>query len=213
MSALLVVGCGAAVDSVAQRTVGGAAASVSLTLSSNEPAVSGTPTDAAGSTEATTTDAPVETVTAATETPSVAHEPATDCTGTGENRTFYASVAAAVEWTVYCPVLPSGWFVEQGSYRLPAGGRLTITYRGPGGAHLTLSEGAWCTDGSGCTPAGANAGPAAFGDREGALVAGDGGRIAIVVDPGAPVSWQLTGDGLDEGTLRMVGAALIAVGG
>jgi hypothetical protein len=137
---------------------------------------------------------------------------AMDCTGTAENRTFYESVSVAVAWTVYCPVLPSGWYVDQGSYRLADGGRLVISYRGPGGAHITLSEGAWCTDGSGCAPGGSDAGSAAFGDLAGALLA-DGGRYVIAVDPGATISWQLVSDGLDEATVRAFGAALIAVGG
>jgi hypothetical protein len=137
---------------------------------------------------------------------------AMDCTGTAENRTFYESVSVAVAWTVYCPVLPSGWYVDQGSYRLADGGRLVISYRGPGGAHITLSEGNWCTDGSGCAPGGADAGTAAFGDRDGALLA-DGSRYVIAVDPGSAVSWQLVSDGLDEATVRAFGAALIAVGG
>jgi hypothetical protein len=137
---------------------------------------------------------------------------ATDCTGTAENRTFYESVSMAVAWTVYCPVLPSGWYVEQGSYRLADGGRLVISYRGPAGAHITLSEGAWCTDGSGCPSGGTDAGTAAFGDRDGALLA-DGARYVIVVDPGSTFSWQLVSTGLDEATVRAFGSALIAVGG
>ena len=149
----------------------------------------------------------------AAETAALALEPAADCTGTAKNRTFYGSVAAAVRWTVYCPVLPSGWFVDQGSYRLAGGGRLVIGYRGPGGAHITLSEGAWCRDGSGCVPTGADGGATAFGDLSGSLIATDGGAVIIVVDAGSPVSWELVADGLDETTVRMFGAALIPVGG
>jgi hypothetical protein len=143
--------------------------------------------------------------------PSIAS--ASDCTGTDENRTFYESVAAAVDWTVYCPVLPSGWFVETGQYRLAGGGRLAITYRGPGGARFTLDEGAWCTNESGCTPSGTDVGAAAFGDQEGTLVATDTGSFAIAVDAGSKISWQLVGEALDEPAVRMFGAALIAVGG
>ena len=139
--------------------------------------------------------------------------PASGCTGTDENRTFYSSVAAAVTWTVYCPVLPSGWFVEQGQYRLAGGGRLAMTYRGPGGVRFTLDEGVWCTDGSGCAPAGSDIGSTAFSDRAGTLIATGSGSFAIVVDAGATVSWSLVGEGLDESTVRTFGAALIVVGG
>jgi hypothetical protein len=149
--------------------------------------------------------------TSATASPAIG--PASDCTGTDENRTFYGSVAAAVDWTVYCPVLPSGWYVETGAYQLAGGGRLAITYRGPGGTHFTLDEGAWCTDGTGCVPAGTDQGSAAFGDRDGSLIATPGGDFAVAVDAGARFSWLLSGDGLDEATVRTFSAALIAVGG
>jgi hypothetical protein len=162
----------------------------------------------------TATDAPTEAPSPSTDaTGSAAIEPAIDCTGTDDNRTFYGSVAAAVDWTVYCPVLPSGWSVETGQYRLAGGGRLAITYRGPGGVRFTLREGAWCTDGSGCVPSGADMGTTAFGDREGTLIATDGGSFAIIVDAGATISWLFAGEGLDEATVRTFGAALIAVGG
>lgn len=171
-------------------------------------------TDGAATEAPEATEAPAESAEAALETatPAVIAS-ASDCTGTDENWTFYESVAAAVDWTVYCPVLPSGWFVEAGQYRLAGGGRLAITYRGPGGARFTLDEGAWCQDESGCTPSGADSGAAAFGDREGTLVATDTGDFAIAVDAGSKISWQLAGTTLDEPAVRMFGAALIAVGG
>lgn len=185
----------------------GAASPTSSAAAASDPAASATD------------ELEVESASAETVPPDPTEDPsdgpvgaATDCTGTAENRTFYESVSVAVAWTVYCPVLPSGWYVEQGSYRLADGGRLVISYRGPGGAHITLSEGAWCTDGSGCVPGGTDAGTAAFGDRDGALLA-DGSRYVITVDPGSTVSWQLLSDGLDEATVRAFGSALIAVGG
>ena len=138
--------------------------------------------------------------------------PASGCSGTTENRTFFSSAAASTDWVVYCPVLPAGWFVEQGQYQLAGGGRLAMTYRGPSGARFTLDEGVWCTDGSGCMPAGSNIGSTAFGDRTGTLIATGSGSFAIVVDAGATVSWSLVGQGLDESTVRAFGAALIVVG-
>src|SRR4029077_6027318 len=126
--------------------------------------------------------------------------------------TFYGSVATAVHWTVYCPVLPSRWFVEAGQYRLGAGGQLAIAYRGPNDTRFSLDEGVWCTDGSGCTPDGTEVGQTAFGDRRGTLIATTDGSYSIIVDAGSTVSWLLTGDGLDEATVRAFGAALIVVG-
>lgn len=139
--------------------------------------------------------------------------PAAACSGNDGNRNFFANLAAAVAWPVYCAVLPAGWFVQQGSYRLANGGKLEITYAGPGGARLALSEGAFCTDGSGCVPAGSDLGSAAFGDREGTLVSLSSGGWAIVVDRGETLSWLLVATGVDEIQARALGAALAVVDG
>ena len=89
------------------------------------------------------TDEPSEEPTAEpTDEASPSAGPASACSGTAENKDFYAAAAAAVQWTVYCPVLPKGWFVVTGRYRLAGGGRLEISYRGPSGASFTLREGA-----------------------------------------------------------------------
>ena len=61
-----------------------------------------------------------------------------ECTGTDENREFFAQFAEAVDWPVYCPALPSGWFVGTGQWRQADGPRLEISYRGPAGAGLLL---------------------------------------------------------------------------
>ena len=117
-----------------------------------------------------------------------------------------------MSWTVYCAVLPAGWFVDSGQYRGSGGGRVEISYKGPGGARLELHEGAFCQAG-GCVPAGADAGEATFGDRTGALVAIDGGGWAVVVDRGAPISWLAVGTGLSQSAFQRVTAALAIVGG
>jgi len=135
------------------------------------------------------------------------------CAGNADNRDFYASVADAVDWAVYCPVLPSGWFVESGSYRLAGGGRMEIGYKGSSGRHILLREGSFCTDGSGCVPGGSELGDAPFGDQTGSLVATSNGGWAIVVAPGARPSWLLTGSGMDEEAFRQIAADLMVVGG
>lgn len=135
------------------------------------------------------------------------------CAGNADNRDFYASVAAAVDWTVYCPVLPSGWFVDSGSYRLAGGGRMIIGYKGPGGRHIQLSEGSFCADGSGCVPDGTDAGQATFGSETGDLVSTSDGGYALVVARGAQPSWLLVGSGMDEAAFRQIAANLIVVPG
>ena len=178
-------------------------------LPSEEPA----PSDTAEPTvEPTATPQP-----APSEDPVATPTPGTgsleSCTGTDENREFFASVAAAVDWPVFCAVLPGGWFVDSGQYRLASGGWLTIAYRGPGGTRLEIGEGAFCGEGDGCVPAGTDVGAAAFGDLQGTLVAADDGRVAVVVDRGAARSWVAVASGLDVGTVRSLVARFVRVGG
>jgi hypothetical protein len=135
------------------------------------------------------------------------------CTGSQANREFFASVAKAVDWPVVCGALPQGWFISTGSYRLANGGKLVVSYKGPAGATLALSEGAYCADAGGCVPSGIEAGDAAMGPLAGTFVALDDGGFAIVVDRGAALSWLLETHGVDEATTRALGVALFEVAG
>lgn len=134
------------------------------------------------------------------------------CTGTDDNREFFADVATAFDWPVYCAVLPARWSVESGQYRSAGGGWMEITYQGPGGARFELHEGAFCAEDDGCVPDGDDAGSAAFGDLSGTLVAGSDGRYAVVVDRGDQLSWLAIGDGLDVEAFNDFAASLVRVG-
>ena len=118
-----------------------------------------------------------------------------------------------MDWTVYCPVLPDGWFVQSGQYRLADGGRLEIVYQGPDRAQITLDEGAFCTIPGGCVPPGADVGPSTFGDRDGTLVALDDGSWAVALDREATLSWLLIVTGLDESAARTIAAQAVVVAG
>ena len=133
---------------------------------------------------------------------------AATCSGSDENRDFFASMAAAVDWTVYCPVIPDGWFVDDGQYRLAGGGWMRISYDGPAEARILLQQGAFCSEPDGCVPTGRDVGDTAFGDRTGVLVAGDDGSWSIVVDRGAGRSWLLIVEGLDEASARTIASDL-----
>ncbi len=117
-------------------------------------------------------------------------------------------------WPVYCAVLPDGWFLETGTYRLANGGRLDVTYRGPGDAHVAMSEGNVCdsvgTDVDVCAPRDTVIGPIALGDKTGEL-----GRLAnglvLDVDRGANPSWRVTGLGISEADFVAWCAALLRV--
>jgi hypothetical protein len=137
--------------------------------------------------------------------------PAAACTGNDQNREFFEAAAAALQWTVYCAVLPSGWFVVSGEYRQAGGGRLEIAYRGPGSARFELHEGAFCAGTDGCVPSGTEIGDAAFDGQTGTLIATDVGGWAIVIDRGEPISWVAIGTGVEEDAFRAIAAALAAV--
>ena len=147
----------------------------------------------------------------ATQAPSTTDGTAAACSGSDANRKFFDQAAAAVGWPVYCAVLPAGWNVSTGSYRLASGGRLEISYKGPGGATLSLSEGSFCTADDGCVPAGTDAGAASFGSRPATLVSLADGGYAVVADRGSRPSWLLVAHGVDQAMTEAVAAALAEV--
>jgi hypothetical protein len=171
-----------------------------------------TATPSAASTEAPTPD-PTPAEASAEPSPAGTAASVDACTGNDSNRTFFTQVAAAVDWPVYCPVLPARWSVDSGQYRLAGGGWMRIAYKGPGGARFELSEGAFCDDADGCVPGGPDAGGAAFGDLSGTLVIGADGRYAMVVDRGADQSWVAIGVGLDVEVFKDFAANLVRVEG
>jgi hypothetical protein len=179
------------------------------------PASSGTPTDTPAPTEPGQTVAPTAPAGSSGPTASASDSPgaADACSGTDDNRRFYRSLAQSVTWSVVCPVLPKGWFVNKGTSRLAGGGKILITYTGPAGASLALSEGFFCTAADGCVPSGADAGTAPFGSMSGTTVALDDGGWAIVVNRGASPSWLLVGHGMDQAGLEAIAAALAEVAG
>ncbi len=227
--ALVVAGCGG--SSVA--TPAGTAARTTAPAPSTQPEGSVPPgaTDEPVTTEAPApTEGPVATdEPATTEAPAASDAPGSpvpdasasavpglaECSGSAENRDFFAAAAESVSWDVYCAVLAAGWFVDAGSYRLADGGRLDVTYRGPGGERIELQEGSYCTTGaSACSPHDHEIGPAAFGDRTGTLTTlgpSESDGFAIYVDPGAAPSWAITGTGMDQATFVSLAAALLRV--
>jgi hypothetical protein len=189
----------------------------SASSSVEEPSASQEASAEPASEEPPASDVPAESASpAASESaasPSAGAGPAAACSGTDKNREFFQSAAAAVKWTVYCAVLPTGWFVDSGTYRSSGGGWLQIAYKGPGAARLELREGAFCTTPDGCVPAGTDAGSASLGDRSGTLVKLDSGGWAVVVDRGQPISWLAVGTGMDQATFQRLAGALATVGG
>ena len=216
----LVAACGG--DSTPPPVVGG---SPSQSAAPSPPAASSAPSTPAPSAGASGAVSPTPSAGpdgsaspqgSATPFPTVSPSPvpgsADACSGTAENRDFYSALAASVAWDVYCPVLPPGWFVDSGSYRLSNGGQLSITYRGPAGARLAVREGGYCAGLPDCIPTGADAGTASFGDRDARLLdLGDGSWLVVVAPTGEAVGWQATGSGMDGSALAGYTAAFARV--
>jgi hypothetical protein len=139
-------------------------------------------------------------------------QPASECTGSDENHDFFIEAAHALDWPIYCAVLPQGWVVDTGSYRLANGGKLEIAYRNRSGARLELHEGGFCAEGDSCAPAGPEAGSASFGDKAGSFIAADDGTWAVSVDAGKAISWLAVGRGMNEAVFRDAASGLIRVG-
>jgi hypothetical protein len=159
------------------------------------------------------TEEPAATDEEPTESDAASGEPgaAATCTGSDDNREFLEGIARAADWPVLCGVLPAGWFVSHGSYRLANGGKLLISYKGPGGATIALSQGAFCSDADGCVPDGSELGGAALGPLEATLhETADG--FGIIAAPAENPSWLMTTQGLDRASAVALAAALAEVG-
>lgn len=208
LALIVMAACGSTTATVAPSDVAESSAPSSVAPPADEP------TSEPSSEPSAPEPASSETPSAEPETAQPTELPASaaECTGSDENVAFYAEFASVVDWPVYCPVLPAGWFVGTGQWRQAEGERLEISYRGPRGAGLMLQEGSFCPGQGGCVPGGEEVGQTAFGDREGTLVATDGGW-AIVVDRGEQPSWLLTVSGVGQGAARQIAADLIEVGG
>jgi hypothetical protein len=211
--AVLVTACGQATTTETPPGSPASSADAGPTDTATTDPSTESPTEPSVSAEPTAPDSTPATSPGSSADPSAGTGDAAACTGSDENRDFFASMAAAVAWTVYCPVLSDGWFVEDGHYRLASGGWMEISYDGPGDAGIVLRQGSFCEGSDSCVPAGSEIGDAAFGDRSGRLVAVADGSWAVVVDRGAVPSWLLVVQGLDEASARTIAAELRAVTG
>lgn len=134
------------------------------------------------------------------------------CTGSDDNRQFFADAAAAVDWTVVCAVLPTGWFVAKGVYRGNAGGKVLVSYSGRNGMAASISQGAWCTEPDGCVADGTEIGPAKLGPMDGTLIKVDAKDYQVVVDKGQAISWVFEADGMGQQKAVALAAAAAVVG-
>jgi hypothetical protein len=133
------------------------------------------------------------------------------CSGAKDTPDFYESFASSVNFPVYCAVLPAGWSLVSGTYRLAGGGHITIQFRRRSdNATFELDQGSFCTDSSGCVPNGTAVGSGPYGDLTGDLIQTSNG-YALVVARGEKPSWLAVGTGLDQATFVALTAALVSV--
>jgi hypothetical protein len=214
LAALVLAGCGGAPEASGPVPSTGIATPGGSTTPTTRPDESAEPLDP-GPTELPPSESPSGEATDAPETdePSstAGSGPAAACAGNDDNRDFFSAVAAAVSWQVYCPILPDGWFVAAGQYRLAGGGWMEISYRGPADATIELRQGVVCGDGT-CSPSGDDLGEAAYGDRSGTLWNVGNGGYEVLVDPAADLSWVLIASGLSEAEVRSIAGDLLPVG-
>lgn len=218
LAVLVAAGCGGVFDRTPEPTAVPTASATAPPTAAlpSDPPVSTLPSSAvsaAPSVAPSVSVAPPSAAPTPAESATPAPAGAAACAGNDENRDFYVAVAEAVDWAVLCPVLPDGWFVDAGSYRLAGGGRLEIGYRGPAGARLELREGAFCPDRSGCVPSGEEVDSIAVGPFDGMLVRLDDGGWAGIVDRGATLSWLAVVQGVDEAAARSIIEGLTEVAG
>lgn len=222
---MAVAACGSATPTLIRIHVTLSPAAGTPTLAPAQSLVAtATPTTAAKPTPTAPT-APAESATPGpTDTPFVSFTPppvgtpvpSSYCTGSVDNQAFLTDAANKLPFGVYCAVLPTGWYLAAPSkYELPNGGQLLITYHGPGGAVLTVNEGAFCTTSvSACTPRDHPLETAMFSDQNGGLVAlgptaADG--FAIYVNGGSSKAYEINCTGLTQAKFVAYAKAMVKV--
>jgi hypothetical protein len=186
-----------------------AASPTPSTEASAEASGSVEPSGAASPSPAASTEPPASAGPSAS--PSASPSPdATGCSGSEENQVFFAQAAETLAFEVYCADLPSGWSLVSAGYRSAGGGKLEISYKGPGGATLVLRQGpAACTDVEACPPTGVELGAASFGDRSGTLLDTDAG-FAVDATDGATLYLAET-TVVDRDTTTALTSALVPI--
>lgn len=209
--ALIAAACGTSLATPSAPPASPSVQPSELATGTPEPSDTPEPSESPGETASEGPNASITPEPTATPTPAGPNAAAAACTGKPDTRDFFVAIAEAVQWNVYCAVLPAGWSVDAGIYHLANGGDLKISYKTATGGHLELREGHWCTDSpNACSPHDADLGPAPLGGESGELMSLNGGFV-LYVDPGQNPSWTATATGIDEATMRQLCANLALV--
>jgi hypothetical protein len=147
-----------------------------------------------------------------TPTPSPT-SPAAACTGTPEHQAYFVKAASALEFDVYCAVLPSGWWLQSSGFDQRAD-YLGVAYKNNAGDFFVLAEGRLCENLSHCMDGGLSIeGPASFGGLAGSLrlVANPPAIYDIVVTPHSVPGYEALGGGISRAQLVQFTASLVRV--
>jgi hypothetical protein len=144
--------------------------------------------------------------------------PPTACTGSSDPVhgadyiAFWTAAANALPFSVYCGIVPGGWFFNGSLYTQPNGGHLgaKYSYKTTGGPSIQIDEGGDATKFTSVTP-GATLGSAIFGDLPGTLYAGSSGGFVLLVAPGTSHAYQAVGTGVTQATFVNIAVALMKV--
>ncbi len=183
------------------------------------PEATGTPSPQATPTAAATptpqsSATPAPSTSASPSSGPTATSPASACSGSPDHQAFFADASSKLPFDVYCAVLPAGWYLQTAAYEQPNGGKLTISYKGPGGATLAISEGAFCTTSEAdCSPHVAIRGTAAFGNKPGMLdiLSTPPDVLIVYVDPGTTHAYSIQGNNLTQAKFVAIAAAMVIV--
>jgi len=150
--------------------------------------------------------------------PSMTPGPPTACTGSSDPVhgadyiAFWTSSATVLPFSVYCGVVPGGWFFNGSVYTQPNRGHLgaKYSYKTTSGPSVVIDEGG---DASKFTTVtlGATLGSAIFGDLPGTLYAGASGGFVLQVAPGTARAYQAIGTGVTQATFVSIADGLMKV--
>ena len=207
MTIAVVGGCSSA--SVTQPPAPTASPAVQTSAPTATPAQESlAPTDVATPTPApTATPAPTPTP-APTATPApTPTSRAWACSGSADSKAFFAKAATLLSFNVYCAVLPSGWWLQEGSYVLPNGGYLEVEYKSSS-ASFEVREGRTCPPSKVCIGPGAPLGPATFAGLPGQLYL-NATTYTLIVSTARP--YLMVGSGMSKAKFLALAAAFVKV--
>jgi hypothetical protein len=130
------------------------------------------------------------------------------CTGNASNKAFFVEAASNLSFAVYCAVLPSGWWLESGDYKLTPTAQLSVLYKNAKGDWFSLKEGDVCPPPTLCAMAGSPAGPASFGGLAGTLWVASPSFYTIIVGPAGHPSYAVGGQYMTQAQFVAWAAAL-----